>query len=282
VTAPAGRRTARLDPDALAALEDQRDFLLRSLTDLEREHDAGDLDDADYEELRDDYTARAAEVLRAIERQEAAFAEAKRPRRVGRTVAIAAGVVVFAVVAGVMVAKALGARKAGESASGGISVEQTPSQQAQQCVPLIDPASPDKALDCFRAVLDRDDRNVVAKTWLAWQLSQTAQLIPGAQGQELAASAERLLAQAVRDNPDYSYARAFRAVVAYRNGHYADAKRYLAEFRANNPAPDATSVIAQMNLEANIDEALAASTLGGSTTTTTAPTATTTTTTPGG
>jgi tetratricopeptide (TPR) repeat protein len=251
------------------------------LTDLEREHDAGDRDDADYEELRDDYTARAAAVLRAIERQEAAFAEAKRPRRVGRTVAVAAGVVLFAVVAGVMVAKALGARKAGESASGGISVEQTPSQQAQQCAQLIDQTSPEKAIACFRKVLDRDDRNVVAKTWLAWQLSLTGQLIPGAQGQELMASAERLLAQAVRDNPDYSYARAFRAVVAYRNGHYADAKRYLAEFRANNPAPEATGVIEQMDLEANIDKALAESTLSGSTTTTAAP-AGSTTTTPGG
>ena len=44
---------------------DQREFLLRSLEDLEREHDAGDLDDADYAALKDDYTARAAAVLRA-------------------------------------------------------------------------------------------------------------------------------------------------------------------------------------------------------------------------
>src|SRR5690606_11549803 len=57
----------QLDPDALAALEEERDFLLRSLDDLEREHDAGDVDDADYAELKDDYTARAAAVLRAID-----------------------------------------------------------------------------------------------------------------------------------------------------------------------------------------------------------------------
>ena len=36
---------------------DERDFLLRSLEDLEREHDAGDVDDADYAALKDDYTA---------------------------------------------------------------------------------------------------------------------------------------------------------------------------------------------------------------------------------
>ena len=33
--------------DRLAALEEERRFLLRSLTDLEREHDAGDVDDLD-------------------------------------------------------------------------------------------------------------------------------------------------------------------------------------------------------------------------------------------
>src|SRR5690606_37957028 len=45
--------------DDLVALEEQRDFLLRSLDDLEREREAGDLDDDDYQALKDDYTARA-------------------------------------------------------------------------------------------------------------------------------------------------------------------------------------------------------------------------------
>src|SRR4051794_18690615 len=49
-----------LGPDELAALEEQRDFLLGSLRDLDAEHDAGDVDEADYLALKDDYTARAA------------------------------------------------------------------------------------------------------------------------------------------------------------------------------------------------------------------------------
>ena len=40
--------SARLDPDELALLEEERDHLLASIDDLEREHDAGDLDDEDY------------------------------------------------------------------------------------------------------------------------------------------------------------------------------------------------------------------------------------------
>ena len=42
--------------DRLAALEEERRFLLRSLNDLEREHDAGDVDDLDYQSLKDGYT----------------------------------------------------------------------------------------------------------------------------------------------------------------------------------------------------------------------------------
>ena len=57
----------------------EREFLLRSLEDLEREHDAGDLDDADYTALKDDYTARAAAALRA-EPAAAPPSTARQPR----------------------------------------------------------------------------------------------------------------------------------------------------------------------------------------------------------
>ncbi len=48
------------------ALEDQREFLLRSLRDLDSELQAGDIGQHDYEALRSRYTARAAAVLRAL------------------------------------------------------------------------------------------------------------------------------------------------------------------------------------------------------------------------
>ena len=79
----------RLDFDELARLEEERRFLLRSLDDLEREHDAGDIDEADYHTLKDDYTRRAVTVLRAIEAGRASFAP--HPRRAGRTVIIVVG-----------------------------------------------------------------------------------------------------------------------------------------------------------------------------------------------
>jgi tetratricopeptide (TPR) repeat protein len=249
-------RPARLDPDRRAALEEERDFLLRSLQDLEREHDAGDLDDDDYAELKDDYTARAAEVLRALDAEEAAFAAAKRPRRLGRTLATVAGVLVFAVVAGVLAAQAMGARKAGESATGGIGVEQSLSQRANECSTKIQ-TEPDAAFECFEEILAEDDENVVANTWSAWLLSLSAPSFEEPERTTAQGLAAVRLEKAVEAQPTYSYARAFRAVVAYRNGRYAEAKQYLEEFEANNPSADARQIIEQFDLEASIDAALA-------------------------
>jgi tetratricopeptide (TPR) repeat protein len=52
---------------SLRDLEEERDFLLRSISDLDRELAANDLTAADYRRLRDGYTARAADVIRQLE-----------------------------------------------------------------------------------------------------------------------------------------------------------------------------------------------------------------------
>lgn len=66
--------------DDLQTLEDERTFLLRSLADLDAEHEAGDIDERDYLSLTDDYTARAAAVLRAIEARGVPRARPAGPR----------------------------------------------------------------------------------------------------------------------------------------------------------------------------------------------------------
>ena len=70
-----------IDPDRLAELEEERRFLLRSLDDLEREHDAGDVDEHDFAALRDGYVARAAAVLREIDEGKAAPCRRAPPSR---------------------------------------------------------------------------------------------------------------------------------------------------------------------------------------------------------
>ncbi len=66
--------------DALTALPAPRDVLLRSIRDLEQERAAGEIGDDDYAALKDDYTARAAAVLRAIEAGRPSGARRPRPR----------------------------------------------------------------------------------------------------------------------------------------------------------------------------------------------------------
>ncbi|HWG73313.1 MAG TPA: hypothetical protein VG184_04565 [Acidimicrobiales bacterium] len=88
------------------ALEEERDFFLRSLRDLEAERAAGDMDEVDYQALKDDYISRAAEVLRRLE------APAEVP---ADSVPVAAGVAV----GGAAVAGAAGGGAAGGGAAGG-------------------------------------------------------------------------------------------------------------------------------------------------------------------
>ncbi|MCU1498871.1 MAG: hypothetical protein JWM47_2824 [Acidimicrobiales bacterium] len=255
----------RLDPDELAGLEEQRDFLLRSLDDLEREHDAGDLDDHDYQQLKDDYTGRAAETLRAIEERRLAFADLRGSRTRRRTLTTFAAVILFAVVAGLLVANSMGARQPGETSSGGIDTQQSASQRAQGCTEQIQ-ADRAGAIACFKAVLDDDPRNVVALTWMAWTLELTSAALPEGQAADLQGASSGFIERAVAADPDYSYARAFRAVIAFRHGRYAEAKRYLADFRAGDPSAEAEQVIDQFDLDGRIDEALAGGT-GAPTTT---------------
>jgi cytochrome c-type biogenesis protein CcmH/NrfG len=107
-----------LPPEEQAQLEGERDFLLKSLDDLELEHDSGGIDDESYRELHDDYTARAAAAIRSLRDGVDARPEPAPPVPPKRRIAIVAAVVVFAIVAGVALASALGARLPGQTSSG--------------------------------------------------------------------------------------------------------------------------------------------------------------------
>lgn len=109
--------STRFDPDALASLESERDFLLRSIADLETEREAGNLDDDRYRALKDDYTARAAAVLRSIEEShEAAPPTAPVPRK--RRLLTGGAVLAFVVVAALALAAATGDRREGQTITG--------------------------------------------------------------------------------------------------------------------------------------------------------------------
>src|SRR5437763_13791972 len=107
-----------VDRDVLADLEEQRRFLLQSLKDLDRERDAGDIDDDDYRTLKDDYTARAAAVLHAIEDSKTGMVEQRQTRRrrsTKVTAFVVTGVVAVAIGGGVLVASTSGQRAPGQT-----------------------------------------------------------------------------------------------------------------------------------------------------------------------
>lgn len=226
---------------------DQREFLLRSLEDLEREHDAGDLDDADYRALKDDYTARAAAALRA----EQTAAARPRVRRPGLIVLV--GVLLFATLAGVLVAQASGRRDPGDTATGDITRSTTEKlNDAGRCFSEGDAAC---AIRLYDEVLADQPTNAEALAYKGWAL-YTLEDDPEAALTSLIAAAT-----ADRDYPD---AHAFLAVVFLRSGLVQQAANELDRLEALDPPPDLLALTEP--LRAEIDAALAGA---GSTTTTT-------------
>lgn len=59
----ATRETASIEQQLL----DERGRLLRAIKDLEHEHEAGSIDESEYQELRSDYLAEAAAVYRRLD-----------------------------------------------------------------------------------------------------------------------------------------------------------------------------------------------------------------------
>jgi tetratricopeptide (TPR) repeat protein len=215
-----------LDPDRLVALEEERDFLLRSLDDLEREHQAGDVDDDDYQALKDDYTARAADALRAIDARREAVESARPARSTARSWLIAATVIVGAMAAGWLVMAASGDRGPGDTVTGDIresSIDELARAnryvaEAQAALQAGDSAA---AVDAYRSAIDAYDRaldiqpdNVEAMTYRGWLLHNLAlQAGGGEAAADLDAASLQWLTQAVDTDPTYPDARIFRAIL---------------------------------------------------------------------
>ncbi len=223
-----------LDPDALAALEDECDFLLRSLADLEREHEAGDVDRADYAALKDDYTARAAAVLRSIEQRRTAIADAAPTPSAGRRLAWIAGIVVLAVLAGILIARASGTRRAGDTATGDPlrDTRQLLSDAQQAAVAADYP----KSIALYTKALDAQPGNVEALTYRGWSRFRDGD----------ASMAGVDLDAAIDLDAKYPDARVFRASVFVAGKRYDDAAAQLAVFdRLDAPALMAQIITSQ-------------------------------------
>ncbi len=230
-----------MDPDRLAELEEERRFLLRSLADLELERQAGDVEQADYEVLRDGYTARAAAVLRAIEQGQSALPQ-RPPRRWGRLVGVAVCVVLVGLIAGFLVARSSGQRLSGDSMTGGTSPDQVAVLLSEARALLgTDPAG---ASQRYLAVLSIEPDNAEARTYTGWLLAISTQNQSAADAAGTLAAAKRDLERAIEVDPTFPDPHCFLAVIAARfEKDTATAKVRAQECLDNNPPADMRGMI---------------------------------------
>jgi len=225
-------------------LEEQRDFLLASLRDLERERAAGDVDDADYEALRSSYTARAAEIIRRLQHDgvapDATSVETEK-RRVPRRLVGVLVVVAFAVGLGVFVARQSGQRLPGETASGGIA-DSTANKLAQaRQLNFTDPIT---AINIYSDVLKVDPDNVEALTYRSWLLALTARDAEQSVRDAAVQTAILGLGRATLLDDSYPDAHCFLGIVSFRFANdLATAKSELAKCQAGDPPAQVKSFV---------------------------------------
>ena len=231
-------------------LFEERDFLLESLRDLEREREVGDIDENDYVTLRDDYTMRAANIIRQLDETE--------PSVVARTSTwrkVVAWSIVIAVVAagsGWLVAAQSGQRLPGQTITGGIE-DSTASllSQARQ----LNFSDPQQSIELYSQVLELNPDNVEALTYRSWLVALVAR--EAADDVKLLAVATSLegLQRAIEIDPRYADAHCFMGIVKFRfAGDAQGARDALDVCEANDPPAEVAGFVD--SIRAEVDAAL--------------------------
>jgi tetratricopeptide (TPR) repeat protein len=233
-------------------LEEQLDFLLDSLRDLERERAAGDIDEPDYEALRNDYIARAADISHRLSGDEVDRDDETPPlprRPWTKRIVSVLVVVSLAGASGAWVAASAGQRLPGRSSSGGI-IESTSTMlsTARQ----LNFSDPTKAIELYNDVLKLEPDNVEALTYRAWLIALTAREATGNLRDVAYATVLADLLKAREVDPTYPDAACFLGITYFRFMNNAKlAKVQLDECQANNPPQEVTmflnSIVDQVN-----------------------------------
>jgi hypothetical protein len=228
-----------IDPDLLAGLEDQRAFLARSLDDLDREFEAGDLDREDYDALRSDYGRRLGRVDAAINDGRSGLAANRRPRSFWRTAAVVVGLAVFAIGLGVAVANATGRRGSGDTLTGNDPRTENRTLLLD-CLELdrqatAGEATVSEAFQCYDTLYQRDTEDPVVLASFGWFLYRAG----SSSGQTEPVSAGlSFVDQAIELDADYPDAHAYRLIMLVREGRTEEAKAELARLESLNPPPE--------------------------------------------
>jgi hypothetical protein len=242
-------------PERRDQLQEEREFLLTSLADLEREFAVGDVDDDDYASLKDSYTARAAIIIRELSDVE----QPKIRKRIGwRPFAWSALVVLLAITSGVLVARNTGERLPGQVMTGGIEDGSVSSLLVQaRSMGMTDIPG---VLDLYSRVLTVEPDNIEALTYFGWFT-----VLSSTQEADAASAATRLqngmllLRQATIADETYPDAHCFLGIAFFRFiDDAASAQPEMDACLAENPPAEVASMV--QGLVTQIDDAVAAST----------------------
>ncbi|HTS14450.1 MAG TPA: hypothetical protein VMH24_02210 [Candidatus Sulfotelmatobacter sp.] len=237
-------------------LEDERAFLLASLRDLDAERGAGDISVEDYRALRDRYTARAAEVLRALASSDqppvpaspdaergAQAPSATAPRRRRRALMVVGALAAFGAAAVVAAVASTGDRLPGATATGSPSLGRAQQVQRQlaQAAGLEGSGRLSQALDLYRRVLTEDPTQAQALAesgWLEFQAgvqAKDASVVTAAQQTEEAA---------VRADPGAYAAHLYLGSMLLTEGDAAGAVAEYRSYLADHPPASSVAAAA--------------------------------------
>jgi cytochrome c-type biogenesis protein CcmH/NrfG len=202
---------------------EEREFLLRSLDDLEAEHAAGNVDDETYARLHADYTARAARAVRGDDQT----ATTPPPSSRGQRLAVVGGLVAFAVVVAVVLAVTVGARLPGDPVTGRGRESQTvtPAERERtlEAAARADPDDANAQLALARFRLGRRDAAGALEAFQAAATLAPTNPEPFAYSgwiirlQGYPDEAMQLLDKALAVDPDYPDAHFFRGFILLRD-----------------------------------------------------------------
>lgn len=231
-TGPGAAGSAGPDADeARRVLLDERAHLLASIKDLDAELAAGDIDPADHARLREDYTARAAAVLRALEgggRPVARPASARGRRRSPlRTGLVVLAVAAAATGAGLGMARGSGERLPGQEVSG--DIVRGSGDRIAQAQALAAEGQILDAIRLYDEALAADPDSPVALAQRGWLVSRAGL---GAEGLET-------IDRALEIDPKYPDAWFFKAMIHWRLTGELDQARaaFVRLLELDPPAP---------------------------------------------
>ncbi|MHB8319673.1 MAG: tetratricopeptide repeat protein [Acidimicrobiales bacterium] len=237
----------------LWSLRDQRDFLLASLADSEREHAAGDLSESDYEVLRGRDEQLLSAVVAQLERlsakseSDAASSDASgvhasehrspsRPRR--RRSILVVGIVVFVFAGSILLVNQLSSRRLpGQVLSGSVDVNssQQIERQLAQAATLVENGKMATALSLYHRVLLTDPNQPVALTELGWIEYQA-----GVDGKDpsVISAGRSLVEKATKVSPGFAEPHLFLGLIEYQQDHdTSSAIKQISLFLADKPTP---------------------------------------------